>query len=82
MEVSPPLRLLGLYREKFKAVGYEFGGSIINVLRCRASQACQVRFCAARPASGRMYWGYKQTCQKRQRGENHLVKSPIPPDTH
>ena len=35
-EVSPQLKLLGRYREKFKAVGFEFGGSIVNVLRCPA----------------------------------------------
>ena len=34
--MSPQLKLLGRYREKFKAVGFEFGGSIVNVLRCPA----------------------------------------------
>ena len=35
-ELSPPVKLLDRYREKFKAVGYEFGGSVLNVLRCPA----------------------------------------------
>ncbi len=35
-EVSPKLKLLPRYREKFKAIGFEFGGSVINVLRCPA----------------------------------------------
>lgn len=35
-ELSPKLKLLDRYREKFKAVGYEFGGSILNVMRCPA----------------------------------------------
>jgi hypothetical protein len=30
------LRLAQRYREKFKAVGYEFGTSVINVMRCPA----------------------------------------------
>jgi hypothetical protein len=34
--LSPQLKLLDRYREKFKAVGYEFGASVINVLRCPA----------------------------------------------
>ena len=33
-ELSPQLRLNSRYREKFKAAGYEFGGSVMNVLRC------------------------------------------------
>ena len=33
-ELSPALRLNPRYRDKFKAAGYEFGGSIMNVLRC------------------------------------------------
>jgi hypothetical protein len=33
-ELAPSLRLTERYREQFKAVGYEFGGSILNVLRC------------------------------------------------
>jgi hypothetical protein len=35
-ELSPDLKLLNRYREKFKAVGYEFGNSVVNVLRCPA----------------------------------------------
>jgi hypothetical protein len=35
-QLSPQVKLLDRYREKFKAVGYEFGGSILNVLRCPA----------------------------------------------
>ena len=35
-ELSPNLKLQERYREKFKAVGYEFGGSILNVMRCPA----------------------------------------------
>ena len=35
-QLSPPLKLNDRYREKFKAAGYEFGGSILNVLRCPA----------------------------------------------
>jgi hypothetical protein len=35
-ELSPKTKLLDRYREKFKAVGFEFGGSILNVLRCPA----------------------------------------------
>ena len=34
--LSPTLRLKSRYREKFKAAGYEFGASVINVLRCPA----------------------------------------------
>lgn len=34
--LSPQLRLSQRYREKFKAAGYEFGNSIMNVLRCPA----------------------------------------------
>ena len=32
--LPPQLKLLDRYREKFKAIGYEFGGSVMNVLRC------------------------------------------------
>ena len=35
-ELSQTLRLSPRYREKFRAVGYEFGGSVMNVLRCPA----------------------------------------------
>ena len=35
-ELSPQLRLAQRYREKFRAVGYEFGTSVMNVLRCPA----------------------------------------------
>lgn len=35
-ELSQETRLNIRYREKFKAVGYEFGASVINVLRCPA----------------------------------------------
>ena len=35
-QLSPQVKLLVRYREKFKAVGYEFGGSILNVMRCPA----------------------------------------------
>ena len=35
-ELSPHLKLLDRYREKFKASGFEFGGSIVNVMRCPA----------------------------------------------
>jgi len=33
-ELSPALRLSERYREKFQAAGYEFGASVINVVRC------------------------------------------------
>jgi hypothetical protein len=33
-ELSAQTRLNNRYREKFKAAGYEFGGSLMNVLRC------------------------------------------------
>ena len=33
-ELSQQLRLHSRYREKFKAAGYEFGGSVMNVIRC------------------------------------------------
>ena len=33
-ELSPGLRLSPRYREKFKAVGWEFGASIVDVMRC------------------------------------------------
>jgi len=32
--LSATSRLSSRYREKFKAAGYEFGGSMMNVLRC------------------------------------------------
>jgi hypothetical protein len=35
-ELPPELRLRDRYREKFKAVGFQFGGSILNVMRCPA----------------------------------------------
>ena len=35
-QLSPPLKLNDRYREKFRAVGYEFGGSILDVMRCPA----------------------------------------------
>jgi hypothetical protein len=35
-ELSPNLKLQERYREKFKAIGYEFGGSILDVMRCPA----------------------------------------------
>jgi len=34
--LPPKVKLLGRYREQFKAAGFEFGGSILNVLRCPA----------------------------------------------
>ena len=35
-ELSQALRLNQRYREKFKAAGYEFGASVMNVIRCPA----------------------------------------------
>lgn len=35
-ELSPRTRLLDRYREKFKAIGFEFGASVLDVLRCPA----------------------------------------------
>ena len=35
-ELSPKLKLSDRYREKFKAIGYEFGGSVLNVMHCPA----------------------------------------------
>jgi hypothetical protein len=35
-ELSPQLRLSQRYRERFKAAGYEFGASVINVVCCPA----------------------------------------------
>jgi len=35
-QLSPQVKLLDRYREKFRAAGYEFGGSVLNVLRCQA----------------------------------------------
>jgi hypothetical protein len=34
--LSQALRLNERYREKFKAAGYEFGASVMNVIRCPA----------------------------------------------
>jgi len=34
--LPPKTKLLGRYREKFRAIGFEFGGSVLNVLRCPA----------------------------------------------
>jgi hypothetical protein len=33
-ELSQSMRMSERYREKFRAVGYEFGRSVINVIRC------------------------------------------------
>ena len=35
-QLSPHLKLIDRYREKFKAIGFEFGGSILNVMHCPA----------------------------------------------
>jgi len=35
-ELSPQVKLLDRYREKFKSAGYEFGSSVLNVMRCPA----------------------------------------------
>jgi len=35
-QLSPNVKLLDRYREKFKAIGFEFGGSVLNVMRCPA----------------------------------------------
>jgi hypothetical protein len=35
-QLSPQVKLLDRYREKFKAIDYEFGGSVLNVMRCPA----------------------------------------------
>ena len=35
-ELSPKLRLLDRYREKFKDIGFEFGSSTLNVMHCPA----------------------------------------------
>jgi hypothetical protein len=35
-ELSPSLQLQPRYREKFKALGWEFGNSVLNVIRCPA----------------------------------------------
>ncbi|HEY3856319.1 MAG TPA: hypothetical protein VGO67_18190 [Verrucomicrobiae bacterium] len=35
-ELSPGLRLAARYREKFRAAGWEFGASILDVMRCPA----------------------------------------------
>ena len=34
--MSPQLKLTQRYREKFEAVGYQFGTSVLNVIRCPA----------------------------------------------
>lgn len=34
--LSPKLKLLPRYREEFKGIGFEFGNSILNVMRCPA----------------------------------------------
>ena len=34
IECSNEVRLLPRYREKFKAAGYEFGRTVVNVIRC------------------------------------------------
>jgi hypothetical protein len=34
--LSNDLRMTARYREKFKAVGYEFGNTVMNVIRCPA----------------------------------------------
>lgn len=33
-QLSPKMRLSDRYREKFRAIGFEFGGSVLSVLRC------------------------------------------------
>ena len=33
-QLSPQMKLLPRYREKFHAAGFEFGNSVLNVLRC------------------------------------------------
>ena len=35
-QLSPHVKLLDRYREKFKAIGFEFGGSVLNVMQCPA----------------------------------------------
>ena len=35
-QLSPKVKLLPRYREKLKAVGFEFGNSILTVMRCPA----------------------------------------------
>jgi hypothetical protein len=35
-QLSPQVKLLDRYRQKFRAIGFEFGGSILNVMRCPA----------------------------------------------
>jgi hypothetical protein len=34
LELSPALKLAKRYREKFAAVGWQFGNSVLNVIRC------------------------------------------------
>ena len=33
-ELSPQLKLTQRHREKFQAAGYQFGASVLNVMRC------------------------------------------------
>lgn len=33
-ELSPQLKLTPRYHEKFEAIGYQFGTSVLNVIRC------------------------------------------------
>lgn len=35
-QLPPKLRLQDRYREKFREIGFEFGGSVLNVVRCPA----------------------------------------------
>jgi hypothetical protein len=35
-QLSSHLKLLDRYREKFRGIGFEFGGSVLNVVRCPA----------------------------------------------
>jgi hypothetical protein len=35
-QLSPKVKLLPRYREKLKGIGFEFGNSILNVMRCPA----------------------------------------------
>ena len=35
-ELPPKLKLNDRYREKFKAIGFEFGGSVLDVMHCPA----------------------------------------------
>ena len=40
LELSQGQKLNQRYREKFKAAGWEFGRSVINVVRCPCCPAC------------------------------------------